>query len=77
MINYMLSIVQNPPSSPLFLKGGRVNFNYLSDGGNLKVKNLKKEWKHGVQGQVFLKGEGGWHFLYFILSRFLIFIFRN
>ena len=59
LINYMLSIVHNPPSSPLFLKGGGVNFNYLSDGGNLKVKNLKKGWKHGVQGQVFLKGGGG------------------
>ena len=29
-----------------------------------------------VQGQVFLKG-GGWHFSYLILSRFIIFKFRN
>ena len=29
------------------------------------------------QGQVFLKGEGGWHFSYFTFSRFIIFTFRN
>ena len=29
-----------------------------------------------VQGQVFLK-EGGWHFSYLMLSRFIIFTFRN
>ena len=30
-----------------------------------------------VQGQVFVKGEGDWHFCYLIFSRFIIFTFRN
>ena len=30
-----------------------------------------------VQGQVFLKAVGGWHFSYLTFSRFIIFTFRN
>ena len=74
LINYMLSIVQNPPPAPSFLKGG-VNFNYLPDGGNLKVKNLKKGVEYGVQEQVFLKGGGGLAlslFNFFKVSHFYI-----
>ena len=39
-------------------------------------KKLKRGWKYGA-GQVFLKGGGGWHFSYLILSRFILFAFRN
>ena len=38
---------------------------------------LKKEGGSMVQGQVFLKGGGRWHFSYLIFSRFIIFTFRN
>ena len=30
-----------------------------------------------VQGQVFLKAGGGWHFSYLVFSRFINFTFRN
>ena len=40
-------------------------------------EKLKKEGWTMVQGQVFLKAVGGWHFSYLTFSRFIIFTFRN
>ena len=65
-----------PPHPCLFLKGG-VNFDYLPFFGRGESEKLKKAGGSMNQGQVFLKGEGGWHFSYFTFSRFIIFTFRN
>ena len=61
----------DPP--PLF-KGGEVNFAYLPQKGG---SEFKKGGGGMVQGQVFLKGEEGWHFSYSDISSFIIFKFRN
>ena len=47
----------------------------VPEGGDSE-KFLKGGWSM-VQGQVFWKGGGGWHFLYLIFSRFIIFTCRN
>ena len=59
---------------PLFKRGRGSKF-WLPplEGGSEK---LKKGGGSMVQGQVFLR-EGGWHCSYLMLSRFVIFAFRN
>ena len=52
-----------PLPPPFFLKGG--------------IWKIKKGGGSMVQGQVFLKGGGSWHFSYLIFLRFIIFTFRN
>ena len=57
-----------------FLRGG-VNFNNFLRRG--EIWKIKKGGGTMVQGEVFLKGGGGWRFCYLIVSRFIIFTFRN
>ena len=60
-----------------FKGGGRVNFDYLPQGG---PENLKKGGGSMVQGQAFLKEWrewGGWHFSYLTFSSFIDFAFKN
>ena len=56
--SYLVDIVWTPPppASPPspFLKGGGVNFDYLTERGG--IWKIKKGGGHIVQGLVFLKG---------------------
>ena len=60
-----------------------INFDYLPQRGRGGgIWKIKERDGNELQGQVFLKGwegggEPGWHFSYLILSRFIIFTFRN
>ena len=48
----------------------------ITSPGEVVLWKIKKGGGTIVQGQFFLKG-GGWHFSYLVLSRFIIFKFRN
>ena len=65
-----------PPPTRLFLLKGRINFKYFFPRMG-RIWKIKKRGGGMVQGQVFLKGGGGWHFSYLTFLRFIIFAFRN
>ena len=69
-------ILRIPPPPP-FYRGGSKFWLSPPEGGQDSEK-LKKGSESIVQGQVFLGGTGSfWHFSYLIISRFIIFTFRN
>ena len=66
---FLIKIVYNIVRTPIFLKRGKVNLDYLPRRG--EYEKLEKGGGSMVKGQV------GWHFSYLIFSRFIIFTFRN
>ena len=53
-----------------FFKGG-VNFNYLAGG----IWKIRQGWKYSV-GAAFLKGGGGWHFLFNFFKVYHFYIYK-
>ena len=66
---FLIKIVYNIVQAPLFLKRGKVDFDYLPRRG--EYEKLEKGGGSMVKGQV------GWNFSYLIFWRFIIFTFRN